>query len=184
MSQIDEQGIIKLKIHALVFITAPTIHLNANIYFHFSVFKYKFHNFWELKQLQWVDVLQYGGVTSRWLLSEARKPHPFFAPSRSSLCKERDVILHWLPANTTALCLFITILIMGSLDAKTSALELLEVPRTLLTGTSFLSFRMGTLGGIVDCRSAGLSLSPLCGEFSPLPTTTTTEAQLSVWQRN
>lgn len=52
----------------------------------------------------------------------------------------------------------------------------------LLTGTSFLSFRMGTLGGIVDCLSAGLSLSPLCGEFSPLPTTT--ETQLKVWHRN
>lgn len=43
------------------------------------------------------------------------------------------------------------------------------------TGTSFLSFRMGTLGGMVDCLSAGLSLSPLWEEFSPLPATPHTQ---------
>lgn len=51
----------------------------------------------------------------------------------------------------------------------------------VLTGMSFLSFRIGTLGGIVDCLSAGLSLSPLWGEFSPLPTMT--ETWLNVWRR-
>lgn len=61
---------------------------------------------------------------------------------------------------------------------KISAAE----PSTL-TGTSFLSFRMGTLGGIVDCLSPGPSLSPLCGEFSPLPTTTRKKT-LNVSQSN
>lgn len=44
----------------------------------------------------------------------------------------------------------------------------------LLTGMSFLSFLTGTSGGMVDCcRSAAASFSLLCGEFSPLPVTTT-----------
>lgn len=47
----------------------------------------------------------------------------------------------------------------------------MQEKQILLTGMSFFSFLMGTLGGMVDCRSAGPSLSPLCGEFSPLPTT-------------
>lgn len=42
------------------------------------------------------------------------------------------------------------------------------------TGTSFFSFRMGTLGGIVDCLSPGPFLSALCGELSPFPRTAKT----------
>lgn len=98
-------------------------------------------------------------------------------------------ILHWLctDKNTTqyispdlafplhtVLCQLLIILTMAALCILPQDLCGSLSHSCMLTGTSFLSFRMGTLGGMVDCLSAGLALSPLWGEFSPLPTTTTT----------
>lgn len=51
----------------------------------------------------------------------------------------------------------------------------------VLTGTSFLSFRMGTLGGIVDCLSPGPFLSALWGELSPFPRSTTKSTPRIAW---
>lgn len=99
------------------------------------------------------------------------------------------MILYWLCSDTnttqyispdlafplhTALCRLLIILTMAALCILPQDLCGSLSHSYILTGTSFLSFRMGTLGGMVDCLSAGLALSPLWGEFSPLPTTTTT----------